>query len=102
MTEIENEDASEVEDDDDDKAPPTASLIRRALFLIAEAAEEAPLSKERYGALKSEVELVCLEADDPQIVRQVIAEPLFFLEPEEEKEAAEQAAGDEAQEAETE
>lgn len=64
-----------------DEAPPTESLIRRAQGLLADASEEAPLSIGRYQALLAEVELVCLEADEPDDVRDVVGEQLAWLEP---------------------
>lgn len=64
-----------------DEAPSTASLIARAQYLIAEAEKEKPFTKARWDALVAEVELVCLEADEPDDVRDVVAEQLAWLKP---------------------
>jgi hypothetical protein len=67
--------------EDDDDAPSTAALVTRARRLIAAAEAEQPLDADRYGALEAEVELVCLEADDPDDVRSAVASELAALKP---------------------
>jgi hypothetical protein len=76
---VDGQDGAPGDDDDDDVAPPTAALVARARRLIAAAADDKPLDADRYGALEAEVELVCLEADDPDDVRSVIAPELAAL-----------------------
>jgi hypothetical protein len=60
------------------------ALVHAALDLIHTAALEVPLTAERFGALASEVELLCLDTDDDgeaDEVRSAVADRLARLEP---------------------
>jgi hypothetical protein len=70
-------------EDDDDEEPDVADLVLRCRALLTDAANEAqPLDIDRYRALQAEVELICLEADEPDDVRKAVASELAAMNPE--------------------
>jgi hypothetical protein len=69
---------------DGDEERSDEELARQAQVLVSEAKEEARssgLTRERFDALKSEIELLALESSDPEEIRELVAEPLARLEP---------------------
>lgn len=67
--------------EENDQPMSDQELASAAQGLILDAREEAPLSKARYDALVSEIELLALEAEEPEDIREIVAEPLLRLEP---------------------
>lgn len=57
--------------------------LAQCFMLLAEAKADAPLTEARYGALKAQLELLVLEADESNRdeMREVIGEPLYWLKP---------------------
>jgi hypothetical protein len=79
---VDGQDGAHEDERDDDDAPPTGDLVARARALLTAAANEAqPLDLARFHALESEVALICLEADEPDDVRSVIAPELAAMSP---------------------
>jgi hypothetical protein len=58
------------------------ALLHECQQLIRDAWADVPLSPERIAALKSQIELHVLDAEEAeqQSIRQVLAEPLVWLE----------------------
>lgn len=58
-----------------------AKLAARAQKLVSDAEGEAPLTTTRFQALLSEINLLALEAENPDDIHEVVAEQLARLEP---------------------
>lgn len=69
-------------DGDEDRSDEELSEAAQQLIDDArDELDEAKLSPERFEALKSEIELLCIEAEDEEAVRSSVADQLAALDP---------------------
>ena len=76
---------TEEREDEERNLRSDSELAQEALALIQEARDErkekGSISRERWEALRSQIELLALEAEEPDDIREVTAEPILWLEP---------------------